>query len=106
MEEQLMHIKNDALSLILDAADKKTLEEIKLQFLGRSGKLTLALKDITKVPMERRAEVGKLANEVKESVEEAIGRQEGMLQKSTMDAKRQTLDVTNPGIKPPLGHLH
>lgn len=106
MEENLMHIKNDALSLILDASDKKTLEEIKLQFLGRSGKLTILLKEITKVPAERRAEVGKLANEVKESVEEAIERQEGILAHQTKATKRQHLDVTNPGIKPPLGHLH
>ncbi len=106
MEEQLMQLKNDALSLILDASDKKTLEEIKLQFLGKSGKLTLALKDITKVPMEKRAEVGKLANEVKQSVEEAIERQgEGLTHKSR-ETKRLSLDVTNPGIKPPLGHLH
>lgn len=106
MEEQLMQIKNDALSLILDAKDKKTLEEIKLQFLGKSGKLTLALKDITKIPLDRRAEVGKLANEVKESVEEAIDRQQGILKHEVFQTKKQTLDVTNPGIKPPLGHLH
>lgn len=106
MEEQLMQLKNDALSLILDAGDSKTLEQIKLQFLGKSGKLTLALKEITKVPTERRAEVGKLANEVKESVEQALDRQEGILKHQTTATKRQSLDVTNPGIKPPLGHLH
>src|SRR5258706_4778773 len=106
MEETLMHIKNDALSLILDAENAKTLEEIKLQFLGRSGKLTLALKEITKVPVDRRAEVGKLANEVKQSIEETIQRQEGMLTHKVRETKRQTLDVTTPGIKPPLGHTH
>lgn len=106
MEETLMSLKNDALSLILDASDEKTLEEIKLQFLGRSGKLTLALKEITKVPLERRAEVGQLANEVKQSVEEALERQKQMLKHQTLKVRKQTLDVTNPGIKPPLGHLH
>lgn len=101
-----MSLKNEALSLILDASDEKTLEEIKLQFLGRSGKLTLALKDITKIPVERRAEVGSLANEVKQSVEEAIQRQQSMLKHQTLSAKKETLDVTNPGIKPSLGHTH
>jgi len=106
MEEVLMQLKNDALSLILDATDQKTLDEITLQFLGKSGKLTIALKDIVKVSLDRRAEVGKLANEVKESVEEALLRQKDLLKKHTMRAKKQTLDVTNPGIKPSLGHLH
>lgn len=106
MEENLMQLKNDALSLILDASDNKTLEEIKLQFLGKSGKLTLALKEITKVPVEQRVEVGKLANEVKQAVEEALENQGALLKHKTIETKRQTLDVTSPGIKPPLGHLH
>ena len=101
-----MQLKNDALSLILDAPDTKTLEEIKLQFLGKSGKLTLALKEITKVPADRRAEVGKLANEVKQAVGEALENQGALLKHKTIETKRQTLDVTSPGIKPPLGHLH
>ena len=50
MEHELINIKNAALSLILEARDLKELEEIKLQFLGRSGKLTTTLKEITKVP--------------------------------------------------------
>lgn len=101
-----MNLKNEALSLILDASDVKTLEEVKLQFLGRSGKLTLALKDIRNVPVDQRAEIGQLINEVKQSVEEAIDRQESMLKKETMQKKKQSLDVTNPGIKPQTGHLH
>ena len=44
MEEDLIGIKNSAISLILEAKDLKELEELQLQFLGRSGKLTLALK--------------------------------------------------------------
>lgn len=106
MEEVLMQLKNEALSLILDAADAKTLEEIKLQYLGRSGKLTLALKDIVKVPVEKRAEVGKIANEVKQTIEDAIVNQQNLFKTQVLNEKRQTLDVTNPGIKPPLGHTH
>ncbi len=106
MEEQLMNLKNEALSLILSAEDGKTLEEIKLQFLGRSGKLTLALKDIVKVPVENRAEVGKLANEVKQAVEEALERQEGFVKKETITKKRAAIDTSIPGIQPQIGHLH
>ena len=101
-----MLLKNDALSLIIDAKDRKTLEEIKLQFFGKSGKLTVALKEITHIPTEKRAEVGKLANEVLQSVEEAFLRQEEMLTRHAKETVKHTLDVTNPGIKPPLGHLH
>ena len=44
MEEELIRIKNNALSLILDTDDPKELEQTKLQFLGRSGVLTQAIK--------------------------------------------------------------
>ena len=58
MEEELIGIKNAALSFILEAEDLKSLEETKLQFLGKSGKLTLAIKEITKLSVEKRKAVG------------------------------------------------
>ncbi|MCL5435278.1 MAG: phenylalanine--tRNA ligase subunit alpha [Patescibacteria group bacterium] len=106
MEEELINIKNTALSFILEAEDLKTLEEVKLQFLGRSGKLTLKIKDITKISAEKRKEVGMLANEVKNTIEDAIKQREVNLKHKTEKVLRQKIDVSNPGIKPPLGHLH
>lgn len=106
MEESLIQIKNNAISLVLDAADAKELEEIKLQFLGKSGTLTLALRDIKTVPLERRPEVGVLANEVKKSIEETIKtKSEDFKQKKAVTLQKK-LDITEPGIKPQLGHLH
>lgn len=106
MEEELIGIKNAAVSFILEAEDLKTLEEVKLQFLGRSGKLTLTIKDITKISVEKRKEVGILANEVKNTIEDAIKQREINLKHKTEKILRQKIDVSNPGIKPPLGHLH
>lgn len=106
MEEELIGIKNAALSFILEAEDLQNLEETKLQFLGRSGKLTLVIKELTKVPIEKRAAIGILANEVKKTIEEAIERQKTILTQKKKTKLIQKIDVTNPGIKPPLGHLH
>lgn len=106
MEEELIGIKNAALSFILEAEDLDSLEETKLQFLGRSGKLTLVIKELTKVPIEKRAAIGILANEVKKTIEEAIERQKTILTQKKKTKLIQKIDVTNPGIKPPLGHLH
>ncbi|MBI5044463.1 MAG: phenylalanine--tRNA ligase subunit alpha [Candidatus Levybacteria bacterium] len=105
MEQELMTIKNNAVSLILDAGSEKELQEIKLQFLGKSGALTVALKEITKLPQESRPEIGKLANEVKKIIEESI---ENATQnfKSKKIEKIKKIDVTEPGIRPALGHLH
>ncbi len=106
MEEELLNIKNAAVSLILDAEDKKSLEEIKLQFLGRSGRLTFAIKEIAKVPIEKRPEIGQLANEVKKTIEETIESQELKVRSQESRKRVESIDKTVPGIKPPVGHLH
>jgi len=106
MEEELIGIKNSALSLILDAKDPEELEEIRIQFVGRSGKLTELIKGLPKIPLEKRVEVGTLANEVKNSIEESIERKKKNLSVKKIEIKKEKIDVTNPGIKPPLGHLH
>ena len=106
MEETLMQIKNSAVSMIIDAADERELEEIKLQFLGRSGRLTLALKEITKVPREKRAAVGMLANDVKKTIEETIENKISNFKFQTSNQRKEEIDITIPGKKPPAGHLH
>src|ERR1035437_9066424 len=52
MEDELIDIKNTAISFILEAEDLENLEETKLQFLGKRGKLTLAIKNVTKIQVE------------------------------------------------------
>ncbi len=106
MEEELINIKNTAMSFILEAEDKKSLEETKLQFLGRSGKLTLAMKELPKLPIERRTEVGRLANEIKRAIEETL--EDRMLQVSSEQVTRRkdSIDRTSPGLPPKIGHIH
>lgn len=106
MEEELIQIKNAAVSLILEAEDLKTLEEIKLQFLGRNGKLTLVIKDIGKLSKIKRPEIGRLANEVKKVIEETIENKLSILNSQLSTRKKETIDTTAPGIKPYIGHLH
>jgi len=106
VEEKLIAIKNSALSIILDTSDKKTLEEIKLQFLGRNGQLTLAIKEIAKLPKERRPEIGVLANEVKKAIEQTLENQKLIIKKFESETKKEQIDTTAPGIQPKIGHLH
>jgi phenylalanyl-tRNA synthetase alpha chain len=107
MEQELIKIKNDASSLIIAAEDEEELNQVKLDFLGRSGKLTLLVKGIKNVPLERRAEVGKLANEILSSVEELIQtRIHELSGKRRESLKKAVFDETRPGIKPNIGYLH
>lgn len=107
MEQELLKLKNDASSLIIAAEDETELNAVKLDFLGRSGKLTELVRGIKNVPEERRPEVGKLANEILTSVEELIETRMSELKgRKKEDFKKMVFDATRPGIKPNIGHLH
>src|SRR3989344_5513615 len=106
MENELLNIKNNAVSLILDTDNLEDLEQIKLQFLGKSGQLTIAIKQLPKIDPEKRKEIGILANEVKETIEQTLKDKEQQLKHGETKSRIEKIDVTNPGIKPPLGHLH
>lgn len=105
MKEELLNIKNTALSLIMDAPSLQELEELRVQFLGRNGSLNAAMKEMAKLSPDKKPEVGRVANEVKTIIEDAI-----KIRQQTLKEKKATnfpkLDVTEPGIRPELGHLH
>ena len=110
MEENLLHIKNEAMSQIL-SAEAEDIERIYVDYLGKKGKLTLALKELPKVDIEKRAEIGKLANEIKDSLEEQIKDKRADIKKETKKAtlaksRGDELDISMPGVKPPVGSLH
>ena len=47
-----------------------------------------------------------LANEVKQAIEDALETQKSQLKSQKLTKVIKKIDVTNPAIKPPLGHLH
>lgn len=107
MEQELLKIKNDASSLIIAADDERELTAVKLDFLGKSGKLTLLLREIKNVPLDRRVEIGRLVNEILSSVEELVKTRETELSgQKNAEIKRKFIDITAPGISQPPGHLH
>ncbi|MEK7186054.1 MAG: phenylalanine--tRNA ligase subunit alpha [Patescibacteria group bacterium] len=106
MEEELIGIKNSAVSLILEAVDPKEIEEIKIQFLGRSGRLTTAIKEIPKLSKEKIPDVGRLANEVKKTIEETLEEKDATLRQIKTQRVKEKIDTSLPGVKPNIGHLH
>ena len=109
MQDKLLDVKNEAIAQILATTDPKQLEEIRVEYLGKSkGRLTLLMKRLPELPPNERGIVGRFANEVKSSIEETLASQEVLLQKARIQdiSKTERIDVTLPGIRPNLGHLH
>ncbi len=108
MRDQLAKLKEEALENIEHCQDLEELEQIQVKYLGRKGSITGLLRKTGTLPAEERPVFGKLANEVKTELERVLDakrtRYESEERERTL--KTKSVDVTLPGIKPGLGHLH
>ena len=103
---KIQNLKNQALSSIIEADTKDELEQIRISYLGRKGGITNLLKEVPKLKPEERKEIGKLINEAKKVVEDGIKQQIKIILKQKENKDDKWFDVTMPGEKTNLGHLH
>jgi len=104
IKDQIINLKNEAIGQILEAENEKELEEIRVRFLGRAGKINELTRQIPKLSAQEKGVAGKLINETKETIRKALLQTQSKLQ--TGAKKEAWFDVTIPGKKPALGHLH
>ncbi|MDO4481432.1 MAG: phenylalanine--tRNA ligase subunit alpha [Bacillota bacterium] len=108
MQDQLKAILESAEASIAKASTKEEIEKIRVDFLGKKGKLTGILKSMGGLSKEERPVIGKLANEVRENIENMIAEASTAVKEAgkAIKIKEETLDVTVPGIKRKLGAKH
>lgn len=108
MKEELEKLKAEIKLTLKEVKDTKSLEECRIKWLGKKGAITGILKNLGKMAPEEKPAFGKLANEVKEHIEKALGEKlEALKQEETrLKFAEEKLDVTLPGKKINLGRLH
>jgi phenylalanyl-tRNA synthetase alpha chain len=84
------------------------LEQVRVRFLGRQGALTQLLRSLGTLPPEERPVVGAAANEAKRQLEALLEARvdEARRAERVSERRRQRLDLTLPGRRPPLGTVH
>ena len=102
MQEEIISLKNEALAQIVEAKDISELEELRIVYLGRQGKLTKLIKRLGELSEIKRKNAGISINEAKNTINQLLASQKNKLSQSA----REWFDATIPGIKPRLGHLH
>ena len=105
MQERLKAMEISALNAIADAGSAAVLQATRQLYLGKKGQLTLVLKELGRLEEEERRATGRLANEIKESINQAIERREQELLDEA-SAVEGAIDLTLPGIRPQSGGLH
>jgi phenylalanyl-tRNA synthetase alpha chain len=105
VENSIEEIEAKALQELAAAAGKDEIQELSVTYLGRKGKLTQFLRNISKLPPDKRPTAGQSANILKKRLEEEF---KAALDKMDMaEIQRvEAIDVSLPGRPVPLGTLH
>ena len=108
MQEQINQIKQNALEEILNTQDLKTLNDVKVKYLGKKGELTSVLRGMGALSAEERPIIGSLVNEVRAEIENALNEKEEKFKQAELEEKleKETIDITLPGTKIKRGSKH
>jgi phenylalanyl-tRNA synthetase alpha chain len=106
--ERIVELRDEALERIATANDLETLEAVRVAYLGKKGELTAVLRGLGDLPAEERPVVGKVSNEVRDAIEQAILERRAVLEREALERRiaAEAVDVTLPGRRRPLGHQH
>lgn len=98
MKQKLNNLKNEALAMITNASSNEELEQLRIQFLGKNGKLNEFFRT---QPIEEKKDLGSLFNEIKDNLSNALN--DKMINDGN---KSNNFDLSLPGTPIPIGHLH
>ncbi|ACB85389.1 phenylalanine--tRNA ligase subunit alpha [Natranaerobius thermophilus] len=99
MQEELKELKEKALVDISEASSLDKLKDVQVKYLGKKGELTKILRGMGNLSPEERPVVGKLANEIRDDLEQAFEERENNLKEAEMQKRweEEKIDVTLPG---------
>jgi len=106
--QALDDLKAEAIAAIESAADSAALEKLRVEWLGKKGRVTDLLKSLGQLNADERPKVGAEINAVKQLLNEQISERKETLQQAAIAAQlsAEALDVTLPGRREDLGALH
>jgi len=92
----------DELKRQFDIESKTDTKNLHNKYLGKKGLTNDLMKGLKNIPNEMRPLAGKLLNELKQNLEHQLE----LLGKNTNKTPANKIDLTIPGIKPNIGHVH
>jgi phenylalanyl-tRNA synthetase alpha chain len=104
--ERLQTILKNAELSITDAVDLKSIDDIRVKYLGKSGELTEILKGLNQVSADLRPQVGKVSNEIKSKIAELLDQKKEDLDSKVNQSAVPGWDPTLPGRKSVIGKMH
>ena len=96
------------LKLIADASDESSLEDLRVQAVGKKGEISLQMRSLGKMTPEERQLAGPALNALKDEVNSALLARKSSLADAALEErlKSEWLDVTLPSRTAPQGSIH
>ena len=107
--KELDQLLKQATEQLQKAQDLRTLDEYRIHYLGKKGKLTEYLKKLGQLPAEERPLMGQKVNSVKEAIQALVENKVGELQAKQISTqlRAESIDVSLPGRQQQtMGSLH
>jgi len=108
MQDELDQLVAEAEEAVKAAGDLQALDQVRVAYLGKKGRLTERMKTLGKLSPEERPKAGQAINAAKQQVQQAIEARKAALEQAALAAKlaAEQVDVTLPGRQVPAGSLH
>ena len=106
MTHPLEQLREEALREIVEARDDKSLEAVRVRFLGRSGSISAWGEQMKTLGPEEKPVVGKLLNEVRTAVTSAIEERAEKFHSKKESETLATIDISLPGTPAERGSVH
>ncbi|WP_439140029.1 phenylalanine--tRNA ligase subunit alpha, partial [Planktotalea sp.] len=101
-------LREKYVALIAAASDEATLEELRVQAVGKKGEISLQMRSLGKMSAEERQIAGPKLNALKDEINSALAAKKTALGDAALDERLrgEWLDVTLPGRQRPAGTIH
>ncbi|MEE2774545.1 MAG: phenylalanine--tRNA ligase subunit alpha [Pseudomonadota bacterium] len=106
--DDISNLKESYLSLIEASSSEGEVEKIRLDALGKKGEITTRMRELGTMPSDKRRVMGPILNDLKESINQAIGVRKDELLRVTLDnrLKSEWLDISRPARETYEGTIH
>ena len=108
MLEKLSRLREDVLEKLNNVGNLDELNDLKVKVLGKKGEFTAIMKGMAEIAAKKRAEFGKVTNELKVVLQDRFDEKLNTLKEMVKQErlKNETIDITLPGRKANEGSLH
>src|SRR5919108_1122815 len=108
MSDSLETLREEVLDRVQGSTSEAEIEDLRVEYLGRKGRVTLLLRALKDLPPEERPLAGEKLNQLRQGLEERIEVRLGEIKQREKERalREQRIDITLPGSRWERGRIH